>query len=168
MGQSAEQLSELHRKNLEAAMRLVQLSMENSKRIAELQVETARALFEDSMKSASALAGTTDPQAQFAARARFAQESAQRVAEAMRRMGEISSSAQLEFTRTLGEQMSGASAEFVEAFQKMMAAGVLSGSAAGPAAGMQQAFEAGRKAFEEMTKASAAAFAGIANLGRDK
>jgi phasin family protein len=167
MSQSAEQLSELHRRNLEAATRLVQLSMENSKRIVELQVETARALFEDSLRSARTLAETTDPQAQFAARAQFAQETAQRVADAMRRMGEISSAAQLEFTRTLGEQMSGASSEMMEAFQKMMAAGALPGAAAGPA-GMQQAFEAGRKAFEEMTRVSAAAFAGVANLGKGK
>ena len=40
-----EQLSEIHRKNMEAAMRLAQLSIENSQKVMALQSQLARDLF---------------------------------------------------------------------------------------------------------------------------
>ena len=45
--QEQQQLNEIQKKNLEAAMRLAQLSIENSQRIMELQVGTAKSLFEE-------------------------------------------------------------------------------------------------------------------------
>jgi phasin family protein len=168
MSKPAGQFGDMPVKNLETAMRLTELAMENTKRILDLHLETARALFDDSLKNARALAEATDPQAQFALRTQFAQETARRVSDAARRMGEIGSEAQAEFTRALGQQMTGAAHEMMDAFQKMMAVSNIPGAAANPAAGAQQAFEATRRAFEEMTKASTAAFANLANLGKKK
>jgi hypothetical protein len=75
---SNDQFADMHRKNIDAAMKLTQMSLENSKRIMELQVETARALFEDSVKSARALTEAKDPQAALALRTQFAQETSAR------------------------------------------------------------------------------------------
>ncbi|HTP94788.1 MAG TPA: phasin family protein [Burkholderiales bacterium] len=168
MSQSSGQSSELPLKTLEAAVQLTELAMENSRRIVDLHLETARALLDDSLKSAKALAEATDPQAQFALRTQFVQDTARRVSDAARRMGEIGSEAQAEFTRTLGQQMTGAGSELMEAFQKMMAVSNIPGGAANPAAGVQQAFDATRKAFEEMTRVSTAAFANYTNPGKGK
>ncbi|MCX7178338.1 MAG: phasin family protein, partial [Proteobacteria bacterium] len=57
-----EQFSELHRKNMEAAMKLAQMSIENSQRIMALQVDVAKKLFQDSVQSAKALTTVKDPQ----------------------------------------------------------------------------------------------------------
>jgi len=56
-----QQLNEIQKKNLEAAMRLAQLSIENSQRIMELQVGTAKSLFEEGVANAKALSGVKDP-----------------------------------------------------------------------------------------------------------
>ncbi len=58
--QNQDQMNELQRKNLEAAMRLAQMSIENSQRIMELQVETAKGLFEEGVNNARALSTATD------------------------------------------------------------------------------------------------------------
>ena len=46
MAGKIEQFSELQRKNMEAAMRLAQLSIENSQRIMALQTELAKEMFQ--------------------------------------------------------------------------------------------------------------------------
>lgn len=161
MSEPTEQFTELHKKSMEAAMRLTQLSLENSRRILELQVETARALFEDSMKNARAMTEAKDPQAAIALRTQLAQETVQKMMETMRKMGEISAEAQAEFNRMVAQQMAGSSQEMMETFQKMMSVSGLPGGNQNAMASMQQAFETARNAFEQITKASTAAFAGL-------
>ncbi len=46
-----QQFNEIQKKNLEAAMRLAQLSIENSQRIMELQVGTAKSLFDEALRN---------------------------------------------------------------------------------------------------------------------
>ena len=45
MAGKVDKLSELHQKNMETAMRLVQLSVENSQRLMTLQTDLAKDLF---------------------------------------------------------------------------------------------------------------------------
>src|SRR5690606_39894541 len=61
MATKQDQMNELQKKNLEAAMRLAQMSIENSQRIMELQVSTAKTLFEDGVKNAKAMSAVKDP-----------------------------------------------------------------------------------------------------------
>ena len=56
------EFGEIQRKNMEAAMRLAQISIENSQRIMALQSQLARELFENSVDQAKAQASSKDPQ----------------------------------------------------------------------------------------------------------
>lgn len=166
MTKTSEPFGELHKKSMDAAMKLTQLSLENSKRLMDLQVETAQALFEDSVKNAKALAEAKDPQAAMHLRAQFAQETTQRLLETARRMGEISAEAQAEFSRMVGQQMAGSGQEMMESFQKLFSS--FPGSNQNAMA-MQQAFDTARTAMEQIAKASTAAFGmgGVAGKGKN-
>lgn len=155
---SKEQMSEMHQKSIDAAMKLTQMSLENSKRIMELQVETARALFEGSVKNARALSEAKDPQAALALRTQFAQETSSKMMEAMRQMADITAEAQAEFNKMLGQQMAGSSQEMMENFKKMMSVSGLPGGGQDAFATMQKAFGTAKDAFDQIAKASAAAF----------
>jgi phasin family protein len=159
MTNPSEQLGDLHKKSIDAATKLSQLSLENSKRIIELQVETARTLFDGSVSSARALSEAKDPQAAMALRAQFAQETAQKLMDAARRMGEIGAEAQTEFSSMLGEQLSQSGQEMMQAFQKFMP--IVPGGNQNALAAMQQAFSTAQGAFDQIAKASSAAL----NLG---
>jgi phasin family protein len=161
---SNEQFSEMHKKSIDAAMKLTQMSLENSKRIMELQVETARALFEESVKNARALTEAKDPQSALALRTQFAQETSTKMMEAMREMADITAEAQAEFNRMLGQQMSGTSQEMMENFRKMMSVSGLPGNSGDAFAVMQKAFGTAKDAFDQIAKASTAAF----NMGGGK
>ena len=165
---SNDQFAEMHRKNIDAAMKLTQMSLENSKRIMELQVETARALFEDSVKNARSLTEAKDPQSALALRTQFAQETSTRMMEAMRQMADLTAGAQAEFNKMLGQQMAGTSQEMMENFKKMMSVSALPGGGQDAFATMQQAFGNAKDAFEQIAKASTAAFGNMGGAGKGK
>ena len=73
MATKQDQFNELQKKNLEAAMRLAQLSIENSQRIMEIQVSTAKSLFEEGVQNAKALSSAKDPKDMMDLRAHYAQ-----------------------------------------------------------------------------------------------
>ena len=164
---STEQLSEMHRRSIDAAMKLTQMSLENSKRIMELQVETARALFEESVKNARSLTEAKDPQSALALRTQFAQETSSRMMEAMRQMADLTAGAQAEFNKMLGQQMAGTSQEMMENFKKMMSVSGLPGGGQDAFATMQKAFGNAKDAFDQIAKASAAAF-NMPGMGKGK
>jgi phasin family protein len=164
---SNDQFAEMHRKNIDAAMKLTQMSLENSKRLMELQVETARALFEESVKNARALTEAKDPQSALALRTQFAQETSQRMMEAMRQMADLTAEAQAAFNKMLGQQMAGTSQEMMENFRKMMSVSGLPGSGQDAFAAMQKAFSNAKDAFDQIAKASTAAF-GMPGAGKGK
>ena len=162
---SNDQFAEMHRKNIDAAMKLTQMSLENSKRIMELQVETARALFEDSVRNARALTEAKDPQSALALQ--FAQETSSRMMEAMRQMADLTAGAQAEFNKMLGQQMAGTSQEMMENFKKMMSVSALPGNSQDAFTAMQKAFGTAKDAFDQIAKASTAAF-GMPGAGKGK
>ena len=164
-GTSKEQIAEMHQKSIDAAMKLTQMSLENSKRIMELQVETARTLFEGSVKNARALTEAKDPQNALALRTQFAQETSTKMMEAMRQMAEITAEAQAEFNRMLGQQMAGTSQEMMENFKKMMSVSGLPGNSGDAFANIQKAFGTAKDAFEQIAKASTAAFGNMGGMG---
>lgn len=155
-----EQLSELSRKNIEAAMRLAQLSIDNSQRVVALQNELARELFNDGVASARAQTGAKDPQELLQLRASYAQDTAQKVMATAQRVAEIGNEARVEFARLLTEQLASGSHEMADAFQGFFKA--VPGQNANVLDIMQQAMASANSAFEQMTQASAAAFGGAA------
>jgi phasin family protein len=159
-----EQLSELQRKNLEAAMRLAQLSIENSQRIMELQVDTAKSLFQDGVKNAKALAEARDPQTVMSLRTDFARETTERMLGCARKIAEITTSTQAEFGRMVSEQLTTGSKEFMEAMQKAMSGMPI--TTHNVPESFQAAMNTAKSAFDQITKASTEAFStftGLAN-----
>jgi len=155
-----EQFSELNRKNMEAAMRLAQLSIENSQRVMALQNELARELFNDGVQNARAQSGAQDPQEVLRLRAEYAQETARKMMAVAQQVAEIGNEARVEFSRMLTEQLAAGSHEMADAFQGFFKG--LPGQNANVLEVMQQAMATANSAFEQIAQASTAAFSGMA------
>jgi len=151
-----EQLSDMQRRNIEAAMKLAQLSVENSQRIVALQLDVAKKLLQDSMDSAKALAAATDPQEAVALRTRFTQESAQVMIAAARDFAEIGNDARGDFFRLMAEQWTSSSKDMMEAFQSFF--GAAPGQNASVMDTMQRAVAGANSAFEQLVRASTSVF----------
>lgn len=166
MATKPEQFTELHRKNMEAAMRLAQMSIENSQRIVTLQVEVAKTLFQDSVDNAKALAAAKDPQQAVTLRTQYTQETAQKMIDAAREISEIGNASRTEFSRLMTEQLASGSKDMSEAFQSFF--GALPGQNTGVVTAMQQAMEKANKAFEQIAEASAGAFSAVKGKAKKK
>ena len=150
-----EHFSELHRKNMEAAMRMAQLSVENSQRIMALQSELAKEMFQSGVENAKAQTGATDPQAMIQLRTQYAQETTKRMVAAAQQIAEIGNSARAEFTRLVTEQLASGSQDLTESLQGFMKN--LPGQTPNMMESFQQAISTANAAFEQITKASTAA-----------
>jgi phasin family protein len=159
MAGKIEQFSELHRKNMEAAMRMAQLSIENSQRIMALQSELAKEMFKSGVENAKAQTGATDPQAMMALRTQYAQETTQRMVAAAQQIAEISNSARAEFARLVTEQLASGNQDMTESMQAFMK--TLPGQTPNMMESFQQAIATANAAFEQISKASTAAMGNV-------
>jgi len=159
MAGKPEQFTELHRKNMEAAMRLAQLSIENSQRIMALQSELAKDMFQSGVENAKALTGARDPQAALQLRTQYAQETTQRMVAAAQQIAEISNSARAEFARLVTEQLASGSQDMTESLQAFMKS--MPGQTPNMMESFQQAIATANQAFEQITKASTAAMSSV-------
>lgn len=159
-----EQLSEMQRKNMEAAMRLAQLSIENSQRIMAIQSELARELFHDSVSNAKAQTGAKDPQSVMTLRTQYAQDTAQKMMESAQKIAEIGNEARVEFSRLLTEQLAAGNSDMMDAFQGFFKS--MPGINPTMVDAMQQAMAAANSAFDQITQVSTAAFGNMNELAR--
>ena len=97
-----ENFSELNRKNMEAAMRLAQMSIENSQRVVALQNELARELFQDGVENARAQSGAKDPQEVLRLRSQYAQDTAQKMMATAQKVAEIGNEARAQILEKAG------------------------------------------------------------------
>lgn len=164
MAGKTENFNELNRKNMEAAMRLAQLSVENSQRVMALQSELARELFEQGVENARAQSGAKDPQEVLRLRAQYAQDTAQKMMAAAQQVAAISNDARMEFSRMLTEQLAAGSQEMADAFQGFFK--TMPGQNANVLEVMQQAMATANSAFEQITQASTAAFSGMTDMAQ--
>lgn len=155
-----EQFSELHRKNMEAAMKLAQMSIENSHRIIALQVDAAKRMFMESAESAKALGTVKDPQEAVALRTQYTKDTAQMMMETARQIAEIGNASRTEFSHMMTEQMASGSKDLMETFQSFFS--TLPGQNNNVMETMQKAMATANSAFEQIAKASAATFEGAA------
>lgn len=156
MASKQEQFNELQKKNLEAAMRLAQLSIENSQRIMEIQVSTAKSLFEEGVENAKALSATKDPKDLMTLRTQFAQTTTEKMLACAREIAEITARAQAEVGKLVGEQLTTGSSDVFDAMQKLFKGMPITDQNAMGA--IQTAMDTTRAAFEQVTRASAEAF----------
>ena len=147
----SENFSELNRKNMEAAMRLAQLSIENSQRVMALQSELARDLFQQGVENAKAQTTAKDPQEVLRLRNVYAQETAQKMMQAAQKVAEIGNDARTEFSHMLTEQLASGSQEMIDAFQGFFK--TMPGQNANVMEVMQQAVATAKGAFEQMSQA---------------
>ena len=117
MANKQEQFNELQKKNLEAAMRLAQLSIENSQRIMEIQVTAAKSLFEEGVHNAKAMSTVKDPKDMMNLRANYAQTTTEKMLACAREIAEITATTQAEFGKLVGEQLTSGSQDMFEAMQ---------------------------------------------------
>ena len=157
-----EQLGDLHRKNMEAAMRLAQLSVENSQRIMALQSELARELFQESVAIAKAQTDAKDPQEVMNLRTKYAQETAQKMIESAQKIAEIGNDARVEFSRLLTEQLASGSHDLMDSFQSFFKS--LPGHNPNVMEAMEQAMARANNAFEQIAQVSASAFGNLNDL----
>ncbi|TAH46068.1 MAG: phasin family protein [Betaproteobacteria bacterium] len=163
MAGKQEQINELQKKNLEAAMRLAQISIENSQRIMEIQVSTAKSLFEEGVQNAKALSVVKDPKEMMDLRTQFAQSTTEKMMACAREIAEITTRTQAEVGKLVGEQLTTGSHDVFEAMQKMFKGMPITDQNALGA--MQSAMDTTRAAFEQMTRASTEAFQAFAQPG---
>lgn len=161
-----DQFNELQKKNLEAAMRLAQLSIENSQRVMEIQVSTAKALFEEGVQNAKALSSIKDPKQAVELRTQYAQTTTEKMLSCAREIAEITTRTQAEVGKLVGEQLTTGSADVFEAMQKLFKGMPITDQNAMGA--MQTAMDTTRAAFEQMTRASAEAFQAFSQGGKRK
>ncbi len=162
-----ENFSELNRKNMEAAMRLAQMSIENSQRVMALQSELAREMFQQGVENARAQTTAKDPQQVLQLRNQYAQETAQKMMLTAQKVAEISNDARTEFSRMLTEQLASGSQDMIDSLQgffKTMPG--LPGQNANVMEVMQQAMATANSAFQQMTQASTAAFSGMTDMAQ--
>jgi phasin family protein len=159
-----ENLNELNRKNMEAAMQLAQMSIENSQRVMTLQNELARQLFTDGVENAKAQAAAKDPQEVLRLRSVYAQETAQKMMQTAQQVAAISNDARVEFSRMLTEQLASGSQEMADAFQGFFKS--MPGQGGNMMEVMQQAMATANGAFEQMAKVSASAFTNMTDMAQ--
>lgn len=159
-----ENFSELNRKNMEAAMRLAQLSIENSQRVLALQNDLARELFNDGVQNARAQTGAKDPQEVLRLRAEYAQDTARKMMEVAQKVAAIGNDSRIEFSRMLTEQLASGSQEMADAFQGFFKN--MPGQNANILEVMQQAMSTANGAFEQIAKATTSAFSGMTEMAQ--
>jgi phasin family protein len=152
----------LPQKNLEAAMELVQLSMTSSQRMIELQANLARQLFEDGMAQTKAQLEVKDPQQLLGLRSKYAQETAQHMIEAGRKVAELSNETRGELTRLLGQQLAGGSEEMAQSLQSALQG--LPGGAGPMAEVMKTAMTNAQGALEQMAQVSQSLMGNLTNM----
>lgn len=164
MATKNDNFNDLSRKNMEAAMRLAQLSIENSQRVMSLQNELARELFNDGVSNAKAQSSAKDPQEVLQLRARYAQDTAQKMMQTAQRVAEIGNDARVEFSRMLTEQLASGSQEMADAFQGFFK--IMPGQNANVLEVMQQAMSTANSAFEQIAQATTANFSSMGDMAQ--
>ncbi len=158
-----DQITDMQRKNMEAAKQLAQLSIENSQRILTLQTELAQALFKDGVASAKSLLEAKDPQEMLGLQSRYAQEMAQKLAAATQQVSAVGDQAREQLTSLVKKQMA-ESGELKNVFKDFLQAP----QTVNPdfAKVVQQAMATANQAFEQMAKASTAAFTSMGEAAK--
>lgn len=152
-------ISELNRRNVEAAMKLARLSIDNSQRVLSLHADLAKAIFEDTIANAKAHANVRTPQDLVELNTKYVQATAKRVVEVARKVSGIANQSRNEFSRVLSAQLSASKNELTDAVQalvKSLPAGTPDVNKA-----VEQAIAAANGAFEQLQAVSNKALSAV-------
>jgi phasin family protein len=159
-----DHMTDMQQKGMDTAKQLAQLSIENSQRILKLQAELAQELFKDGVASAKSLLEAKDPQQMLALQTRYAQEMAQKLSAATQKVSAVGDQAREQLTRL----MSGQLAEGRDGLQNVFKDFLQLPQTANPdyAKVVQQAMATANQAFEQIAKASTAAFTSMGEAAK--
>lgn len=155
MTTSNDKFSELHRKNMETAMRLAKASIDNTQRVIALQTALAKSLYEASITTAKAQAKAANPKEVLRLQTEYARETTQRVVDVAGELADIANAARSDFSQVLAEQLVSGKEDLTESLQNIMAK--LPSRIPSLSAAIEQAMSTANAAFEQIGKVSAAA-----------
>jgi phasin family protein len=149
-----QQTTELQRKNMQAGLKLAQMSIENSQRIVALQIDAAKKLFQDSVEHAKALSAVKDPQQAINLQSQFAQDTVKKMMETAKQIAELGKSSHTDISHLLTKQLTSGSQDMMSSFHSYF--GALPGQNANVLDAMKKAMTTANSAFEQITQASTA------------
>ena len=160
MSTNSDKFSELHRKNMETALRLAKASIDNTQRVMALQSELAKSLYDASLKSAKAQAKVKSPSELLRLQTEYARETTQRVIDMAGQVADIGNAVRSDFSQVLAEQLVSGKEDLTNSLQGIMAK--LPSRIPSMSTAIEQAIAAANSAFEQISKISVAA------MGRSK
>jgi phasin family protein len=152
-------ISELNRRNVEAAMKLARLSIDNSQRVLSLHADLAKTIFDDTVANAKAHAKVRTPQELVELNTKYVQATAKRVVDLARKVSGIANQSRNEFSRVLSAQMTASKSELADAVQKLKAN--LPAGTPDVSKTVDQALAAANSAFEQLSAVSAKALSAV-------
>ncbi len=151
-----EQVQELQRKQMQAGMKLAQLSLDNSQRLLALQVEISRKIFQDGVENARALSAARDAQQAVSIQSRYMQDSAQSLLDCMRQITDLGNASRIELSHLMAEQFAGEGRDWLTSLQ--MLATRMPGQNVPLVESLGQAMNSLNNAIEQFAKASTTTF----------
>ena len=155
MTTSDDKFSELHRKNMETAMRLAKASIDNTQRVIALQTALAKSLYDAGISTAKAQSKAKTPKEVLRLQTEYARETTQRVVDVAGELADIANAARSDFSQVLAEQLVSGKEDLTESLQSIMAK--LPSRIPSLSMAIEQAMSAANAAFEQISKVSVAA-----------
>jgi len=152
MAKMPEQLVDLNKGSIEAALSFAQVSMEGAEKLMRLQLETAKKFVAEQSETAKALAEATDAEAMMALRARLAEHVVDRALGYSRNVYEVATQAQQQLTKLIEQRFAAYQHEMAAAMENMIKAAPGGSDAAAEA--VRTTIAATQAAMDGMTKAA--------------
>ncbi len=150
--QMTEQLGELNRGSIEAALTFAQVSMESAEKLMRLQLEAAKAFVAEQSETAKELSNAKDADAMMALRSRLAEQAVERALGYSRNMYEVATQTQQELAKVIEQRFSGYQREMAASLEKMFQNAPAGSDAA--VAAVKSTIAATQSAMDSMTKAA--------------
>ena len=164
MYQSSEQLMQLSKSSIEAALSVANITLQGAERVVDLQLKTARQALDEGMRNAKALTGVKNVQELFALQSTSAQPGIEKALAYSRSLYEVASETQTQLNKVLEDRMARVSGEFVAALDKAVKSAPAGSESA--LAAFKSAIAAANTAYETMSKvARDAADVAVNNAG---
>lgn len=147
-----EQMAELGRNTLDAALTLANLSMESAEKLMHLQLAAAKVFVAEQTENARALAQAREPEALLALRNKLTEQAVERAFGFSRNVYEIATQTQSEFAKVLENRFADYQQEMTGTVEQMFQ-NAPAGSEAAVAA-VKSSFAAMQSAIGSLTKAA--------------
>ena len=150
--QMTEQITEMNKGSIAAALTFAQVSMESAEKLMRLQLEAAKAFVAEQTETAKELSSAKDPDAMMALRSRLAEQAVERALGYSRNVYEVATQTQQELAKVIEQRFSGYQQEMAASLEKMFQNAPAGSDAA--VAAVKTTIAATQSAMDSMTKAA--------------